>query len=247
MIKAGIVGMGVIGQHIAKAIDNGIPGVTLAGVSVRTATTAGGFAAYPLDELIRKADLIVEGGYAGGAARLRPRRAHRGQAPHGAVGGRPRGRPRRVGAARRAAWLPHPRALGCHRRARRHEGRARGRDHRGHHGDAQAASRPRGAPWIVEQRIDLDAITGETLLFEGPAARAVKAFPANVNVVAALSLAGIGPERTHIKIFAVPGQARNQHRITIEGSSAASASRSRTFPPTIPAPASSPTSPPSRC
>ena len=45
MIKAGIVGMGVIGQHIAKALDNGIPGVTLAGVSVRTATTAGGFAA----------------------------------------------------------------------------------------------------------------------------------------------------------------------------------------------------------
>jgi aspartate dehydrogenase len=74
-----------------------------------------------------------------------------------------------------------------------------------------------GAPWIVEQRIDLDAITGETLIFEGSAARAVKAFPANVNVVAALSLAGIGPERTHIKIFAVPGQARNQHRISIEG------------------------------
>ena len=74
-----------------------------------------------------------------------------------------------------------------------------------------------GAPWIVEQRIDLDAITGETLIFEGSAARAVKAFPANVNVVAALSLAGIGPERTHIKIFAVPGQVRNQHRITIEG------------------------------
>ena len=53
MLKVGIVGMGVIGQHIAKAIDNGIPGVTLAGVSVRTATTAGGFAAYSLDDLIR--------------------------------------------------------------------------------------------------------------------------------------------------------------------------------------------------
>ena len=63
----------------------------------------------------------------------------------------------------------------------------------------------------------LDAIREETLIFEGPATEAVKAFPANVNVVAALSLAGIGPERTRIKIFAVPGQARNQHRITIEG------------------------------
>jgi len=74
-----------------------------------------------------------------------------------------------------------------------------------------------GAPYIVERGIDLDAIAGETLIFEGPATQAVRAFPANVNVVAALSLAGIGPERTRIKIFAVPGQERNQHRITVEG------------------------------
>jgi len=74
-----------------------------------------------------------------------------------------------------------------------------------------------GAPYIEQHRIDLDAIAAETLIFEGPAAEAVRAFPANVNVVAALSLAGIGPERTRIKLYAVPGQARNQHRITIEG------------------------------
>jgi aspartate dehydrogenase len=74
-----------------------------------------------------------------------------------------------------------------------------------------------GAPYIEQHRIDLDAITAETLIFEGPATEAVRAFPANVNVVAALSLAGIGPERTRIKLYAVPGQARNQHRITVEG------------------------------
>jgi aspartate dehydrogenase len=74
-----------------------------------------------------------------------------------------------------------------------------------------------GAPYIEQHRIDLDAITTETLIFEGPAAEAVAAFPANVNVVAALSLAGIGPTRTRIKLYAVPGQARNQHRITVEG------------------------------
>ena len=45
----------------------------------------------------------------------------------------------------------------------------------------------------------------------------MRAFPANVNVVAALSLAGIGPERTRIKVYAVPGLTRNQHRIAIEG------------------------------
>jgi aspartate dehydrogenase len=74
-----------------------------------------------------------------------------------------------------------------------------------------------GAPWIESRRIDLRAITTETLIFEGPATEAVKAFPANVNVVAAVSLASIGPEKTRIKIYAVPGQERNQHRVTIEG------------------------------
>ena len=74
-----------------------------------------------------------------------------------------------------------------------------------------------GAPWIEQQKIDLDAIKEETLIFEGPATEAVKAFPANVNVVAAVSLASIGPEKTRIKIYAVPGQERNQHRITVEG------------------------------
>ena len=74
-----------------------------------------------------------------------------------------------------------------------------------------------GAPWIARQRIDLGAITTETLIFEGPATEAVKAFPANVNVVAAVSRASIGPEKTRIKIYAVPGLERNQHRVTIEG------------------------------
>ena len=74
-----------------------------------------------------------------------------------------------------------------------------------------------GAPWIERQHIDLGAITTETLIFEGPAREAVKAFPANVNVVAAVSLASIGPEKTRIKIYAVPGLERNQHRVTIEG------------------------------
>src|SRR5262249_60790645 len=52
---------------------------------------------------------------------------------------------------------------------------------------------------------------------EGPAPQPVKPFPANGNVVAAVSLASVGPENTRIRIYAVPGQARNQHRVTVEG------------------------------
>jgi aspartate dehydrogenase len=74
-----------------------------------------------------------------------------------------------------------------------------------------------GAPWIAQHKIDLGSITAETLIFEGSASEACRGFPANVNVVAALSLAGIGPERTRIRIYAVPGLTTNQHRIRVEG------------------------------
>ena len=60
MIKVGIVGMGVIGTHIAEAITTGIPGVALAGVTVRNPATAGGHRALTLDRLIAESDLVVE-------------------------------------------------------------------------------------------------------------------------------------------------------------------------------------------
>src|SRR5947208_4975209 len=60
MLKVGIVGMGVIGTHIARAIDEGIPGVALAGVTVRSPAKAAGFTALPLESLIRESDLVVE-------------------------------------------------------------------------------------------------------------------------------------------------------------------------------------------
>ena len=52
--------------------------------------------------------------------------------------------------------------------------------------------------------IDLAAITVPRLVFEGTAREACRAFPANVNVVAAVSLAGLGPDRTCIRIHADP-------------------------------------------
>ena len=38
-----------------------------------------------------------------------------------------------------------------------------------------------------------------------------------MNILAALSLAGIGPELTRLKLYAVPGLTRNTHRVTAEG------------------------------
>ena len=46
------------------------------------------------------------------------------------------------------------------------------------------------------------------------------AFPANVNVAAALGMAGVGPERTRLAIWADPALERNTHRITVDSGSA---------------------------
>jgi len=61
------------------------------------------------------------------------------------------------------------------------------------------------------------AFTEETQIFEGSAREACKGFPANVNVSAALSLAGIGPDRTRIRILAVPGGTHNMHDVEVIG------------------------------
>lgn len=74
-----------------------------------------------------------------------------------------------------------------------------------------------GAPHVETLGIELEKIEKETLLFEGPASEAVKAFPANVNVAATISLAGIGFERTKVRVIADPALSRNIHEITVEG------------------------------
>ena len=74
-----------------------------------------------------------------------------------------------------------------------------------------------GAPFIIENNIDLYSLHEKTMIFEGNAKDAVRAFPANVNVAASLSLAGIGPDDTRVKIFVDPETLRNIHEITVEG------------------------------
>ncbi|MBN1234912.1 MAG: DUF108 domain-containing protein, partial [Methanotrichaceae archaeon] len=74
----------------------------------------------------------------------------------------------------------------------------------------------KGAPFILENKIDLDALAGPTLIFEGSALQAVKAFPANVNVAATLFLAA-GESDVQVKVVADPGIHVNRHEIVVEG------------------------------
>lgn len=74
-----------------------------------------------------------------------------------------------------------------------------------------------GAPYLKEKGIDVGAVRQETVIFEGSAAEAVKGFPANVNVSAVLSLAGIGAEKTRVRIVTSPEYTKNTHEVEITG------------------------------
>jgi aspartate dehydrogenase len=77
-----------------------------------------------------------------------------------------------------------------------------------------------GAPYLERHGIDLEGLRTPLKVFEGSARDGARGFPANVNVAAALSLAGIGPERTRLEIWADPDITRNSHRIVVEADAA---------------------------
>jgi aspartate dehydrogenase len=77
-----------------------------------------------------------------------------------------------------------------------------------------------GSPYLEQNRILIDGLTGPIRVFAGTAREGARGFPANVNVAAALGLAGIGPEATTLEIWADPALTRNTHRIEVEADSA---------------------------
>jgi aspartate dehydrogenase len=77
-----------------------------------------------------------------------------------------------------------------------------------------------GAPYLEANAISVEGLREAKRVFSGTAREAAAGFPANVNVVAALALAGIGPDRTMIDIWADPAVKRNCHSIEVEADSA---------------------------
>jgi len=227
-LRVAIGGFGAIGKVVAKALDDGIEGLSLAAVSARdTARAEATLASFatpvpvlPLDRLWEAADIVVE---CAPAAHLRdlaePALAHG----------------RTLITLSCGALLDN---FDLVELARRHGGRILvptgaliGLD------AVQAAAlgggiqsvqmitrKPPGgldgAPYLVEHQIWLAGLTAAKLVFTGSAREAARGFPANVNVAAALALAGIGPDRTTIEIWADPGITRNIHRIEVEADAA---------------------------
>ncbi|MBI4524665.1 MAG: aspartate dehydrogenase [Deltaproteobacteria bacterium] len=220
----GIIGCGAIGQALLKAADAGKLGVRVAGVASRTEKTARAFLAtlrnpppyLEQKEVIERSDLIVEA--AGGAV-----------VPELARQVFDAGKDLMVISV--GALLDHPevmarsREMGC--RLFVPSGAIAGLDGiksacvgKISHVTITTRKPPQGlegAPYIVERGISLAGLSEEREVFSGSAREACRGFPANVNVSAAVSLAGIGADATRIRIVAVPGLQRNCHDIEVEG------------------------------
>lgn len=225
-LRVGIAGFGSIGKSIAKKIDAGIPGLQLTALGVRDidkARNAYAFQTPPvytdIDHLVEHCDIVVECA----PAALLPRIAE----PVLKAG-------KKLLVLSTGALLLNESLIAL---AREHGGQIivatgalLGLDAvtaaaEGNINEVRMVSRKppigfAGAPYVVQHNIDLDAIKEPTLIYTGTAREAASGFPANLNVAVSLSLAGVGPDRTILEIWADPTVSRNIHRIELDSDDA---------------------------
>lgn len=226
-LRIAVAGLGAVGRVVARRLDAGMPGARLAAVAVRDRAKAASFLAelatpvevLALAELPQAADVIVEALPAAALDRLAEPALRAGRTLVLISVGVLLERPQWVELARRHGGrivVPTGALLGLDAVKAAAEGTV--------HSVRMVTRKPpgglAGAPYLLERGISLEGLKAPLKLYEGPAREAVKGFPANLNVVAALSLAGIGPERTVIEIWADPTTDRNRHRITVDSDSA---------------------------
>jgi aspartate dehydrogenase len=75
----------------------------------------------------------------------------------------------------------------------------------------------KGIAYVEKLNVDLDHLRAPRVLFDGSAREGVPHFPANVNIAAVLSMAGIGFDKTRLKVVADPALKYNTHCIEIKG------------------------------
>src|SRR6516162_7078399 len=226
-LRVAIGGVGAIGKVGAQHLDRGIDGLALAAISARDVARAEQAVAdfarpvpvIPLASLWEHADLIVE---CAPAALLRelaePALAHGRQVMVLSCGALLDNFDL-VELARRYGGrilVPSGALLGLDAVAAAAEG-----DISSVHMITRKPPRGlSGAPYLEQNGIDISGLSEPKRVFAGTAREAARGFPANVNVAAALALAGIGPDRTTIEIWADPSVTRNIHRIEVEADAA---------------------------
>jgi len=225
-LQVGLAGLGAVGREVAKRLAAGIPGLRLAAVAARDPkkaqrllTSRAGVKIVSIEALAESCEAIVEG--------LPPALFRAAALP--AI---ERGRifiPLSVGqllenwdlverarATGACILVPTGALLGLDAVRAAAEGTIRS--------VTMVTRKPpaglEGAPHLVERGLSLAGLKAPLKVFEGSAREGARGFPANVNVAAALSLAGIGPDRTRLEIWADPGIERNIHKIEVDAEEA---------------------------
>ncbi len=226
-LRVAVGGFGAIGRQVAGALDQGIPGLQLVAVSARDREAAAqrltGFEqpvpVVALDQLADLADVLVECVPAAAFGELAEPAVAAGRKLVTVSCGVLLRRWDLVEAARDSGAqiiVPSGALLGLDAVRAAAEGEI--------HSVRMVTRKPpvslAGAPYLEEQGIELGGLAEPHRIFQGTAREGALGFPANVNVAAALSLAGIGPDRTELEIWADPSLTRNTHRIQVESDSA---------------------------
>jgi aspartate dehydrogenase len=225
-MSVAIAGLGAIGLPLARALDSGVDGLRLGAVAVRDHVKAkaklAGFRSSPalltIPEL-GEADIVVEAMPAAMFEQVADAAIRCGRIFVPASVGALLPRMHLVRRARQTGArivVPTGALLGLDAVRAAAEGAVESIS-------IETRKPPRGlegAPYLVKNGYDLSGLTEARCVFEGNALDAAAGFPANVNVAAALALAGIGPVRTRVQIWADPAVTRNTHTIRVEAAAA---------------------------
>ena len=226
--KVGLAGLGTIGLKVARALDAGdIPGLTLVAVTSgskdKAARNVASFRNPPVvvdpDELASMSDIIVECAPKAAFLTIADAALQQGCTLVTVSG---------------AAILANPEIVNL---AEKHSGRivlatgallgldairaaAEGEIHEVRMVTRKPPKSLRGAPYLEQNNIDVMSFKEAIMVFSGTAAEGAIGFPSNVNVAAAVGLAGIGADRTSLEIWGDPALQRNTHTIHVDADSA---------------------------
>jgi aspartate dehydrogenase len=225
--RIAIAGLGAIGKAVARRLTDGLPGLTLAAIATGNAAKARDWLTAQkidcpvvgLEEFPNHADLAIECAPASLLERICKPMLEAGKQVMVLSCGALLPRPDLIELAKAHGGrilVPTGALLGLDAVAAAAEGII--------HSVKMTTRKPPagliGAPHLVKNNISVEGLNTAKLVFSGTAREAAAGFPANVNVAAALALAGVGPDRTTIDIWADPAVTRNCHTIEVDSDSA---------------------------
>ena len=225
--RVAIAGLGPIGTRLAKALDDGIDGVALAAVSAADIEKHRGWldklrkrpAALPVEALAEAADIVVECAPSRLVRTIVAPVVSRGKTAVVLSVGALLENEDLIALAKEKGGqivVPTGALIGLDAMT----AAAVGTIHSGQMVTRKPVAGLLGAPHLMQNNIKIEGISAPKKVFEGTAREAARGFPANLNVAVALSLAGIGPDRTTVEIWADPTVTRNTHRIEVDSDSA---------------------------